>query len=300
MAPRTLPIFILLAVVRIHLGYTYRRLRYNAYTKDLSITAIFEKLMAECGPMQLKEADIDDQIDDREIEVAAMDDDVSVFAERFNREVLMLTKGNREDALYVHYFGHKPISIFNKPLMGDKYEAMAGWPSSVEPSPHPTLKAFAPELASLLSAAEKVIKGKGDAELQRTLFREVGERKDYIDRVNTARKEAYGLLSTLPHKYPGLPLNFADQFFKRDRRKTVEKVTIEGLEEELGELKEEVAHKEALLISMKAAEEKAAKEAEEAAAVREQAKAKLAEIQKELAAKEKQAEELQALIRANS
>lgn len=300
MTPHTFLIFVELNVVRFHLGFTFRRLRYNPYTKDLSITGVFESLLAECALMQQKEVELDDQIDDREVEIVAVDLDLNAFAQSVSREVLRLTKGNREDALYKHYFGDKPLHVFTRPTMGDQYIAMTTWPSSLGSSPQPTLTALAPEAKVLLEKAEKVIKAKGDAEQERSKFREVGERKDYIDRVNAARKEAYGILSTLPHKHVGLPLNFADQFFKRERPKNGEKVTIEGLEEDLAELKEEVAQKEALLLSMKSAEEKAAKEAEEAAAAREQAKAKLAELRKDLAAKEKQAEELAAVIRANS
>src|SRR6185295_6405416 len=44
-------------------------------------------------------------------------------------------------------------------------------------------------------------------------FRDVGERRRWVDRMNAARKEVYGTLAKLPHEGLGLPSDFADQFF---------------------------------------------------------------------------------------
>jgi hypothetical protein len=184
--------------------------------------------------------------------------------------------------------------------MGDQFLAMQTWPSSLTSSQHPTLAALAPELEPLLKAADSVLTTKKNAEQQRSAFREVGERKDFIDRANAARKEAYGVLSTIPHKNIGLPLSFADQFFRRDRAKTGEHVTLPALEAKVVDLEAELAETKALRDAMKAAEEKAAQEAAEAEAAREAAKAELAALQKELAAKEKHAAALKALIEANA
>lgn len=294
--PRTFSIFVLIALLHEHIGFTFRRLRHNPLTKSLPITATFEVLLADCGPIQQTETDLSDQVDDRIIEVAAVGVSLDQFAERVSVEALRLTNNNREHELYVHYFNDKPLHLFTKPVTGKQLTAMRKWPGSLGSSPHPTLLALAPELPPLLKEAEGVLLSKEIAEQKKSEFREVGERRAFVERVNAARKEAYGILSTLPHKHVGLPLNFADQFFRRDRAKPEEEVTLPALEEEISQLKEELEGKEALRVELKAAEEKAAKEAAEADAARKAAKVELAALQKELAEKQKHAAALMALI----
>ena len=121
-----------------------------------------------------------------------------------------------------------------------------------------------------------------------------------IDRVNAARKEAYGILSTFPHKYVGLPLNFADQFFLRNRSKAGDEVTVEALDEDIAALKGELAEKEAQRDQMKAAEEKATEEKAAAEAALIAAKTQVAELKKELAEKQKQAASLAAMVGPNA
>lgn len=300
MAPSTLPIYVALDDAYGHVGHTYRRLRHHALTAALPITLIFEELLADYGPLKKKEIDLDGQVDDCAVEVTATDIALNGFAQIVNVEVLRLTKNNREHALYTHFFGDKPLHVFVRPLHGSQLAATKKWPASLVSSQHPSLAALAPELPPLLEKADAALAAKAAAEQQRSEFRDLGERKEYIDRVNAARKEAYGILSTFPHKYVGLPLNFADQFFRRDRSKAGEEETVEGLEEDIAALKAELAEKEARRDQLKAAEEKAAEEKAAAEAALTATKTQVAELKRELAEKQKQAAALAAMVGTNA
>jgi hypothetical protein len=127
------------------------------------------------------------------------------------------------------------------------------------------------------------------------LFREIGELKQFIDEVNAARKEAHGVLSTLPHKHTGLPVRFGDGLFKRDRARD-EAPGHEGIEGAIEKLKKQLAEQEkarAELLAAQAAAKVAAEEQAKAAA-----EAKLAAIQREIELKMKEAAAVQAVIQA--
>jgi multidrug efflux pump subunit AcrA (membrane-fusion protein) len=159
---------------------------------------------------------------------------------------------------------------------------------------------FRAELPDLIERASKAEKKREDTTRERTDFREVGDRKKFIDRVNSARKEAYGILSTLPHKHTGLPSNFADQFFKRDRSKVEEDVTLEALEQEIAEMQSELAAKQKLRDEMKQAQSEEEQRRAKEEAEREAAKAELAAIEKEHAEREKKIAALKATIGAKA
>jgi hypothetical protein len=94
---------------------------------------------------------------------------------------------------------------------------MRKWHVSLDTSTHSALKALAPEIVPLIAAADAALEAKALADQRQKQFREVGERREYFDKVNAARKSLYGELSSLPHKVTGLPSGFADQFFRRDK-----------------------------------------------------------------------------------
>ena len=59
-------------------------------------------------------------------------------------------------------------------------------------------------------------------------FRDVGRRKQFIDKVNAKRQEASGALARLPFERPDLPADFVDGFFlseaPRDEEPTIDEV----------------------------------------------------------------------------
>lgn len=300
MPPRTFPWTILLINVLPHIAFTARWLRAHPLTKDLAITVVFEALLTDWRVTLEKEIELDGQVADSSVAAAVVDMELDVFAERTSATLLTLNGRKRTDALYLHYFKGKPPHLFTKPTLGTELAAMSKWPSSLLASEHPALNALGAELPDLIERASKAETKQEDATRERSDFREVGDRKKFIDRVNAARKEAYGILSTLPHKHTGLPSNFADQFFKRDRSKVEEEVTLEALEQEIAEMQSELTAKQKLRDELKQAqseeEQRRAKEEAERAA----AKAELAAIEKEHAEREKKIAALKATIGAKA
>jgi chromosome segregation ATPase len=169
---------------------------------------------------------------------------------------------------------------------------MTKWPESFSKSEHASLQALGPELVPLLAEGSAAAAGKKSAERQRDEFRDLGARKRFIDRVNAARKEAYGSLSTLPHKHTGLPSSFADQFFRRDTTagEVDEEPTIEEIEQEVASLRAQLEERERLLDQLKEAATQAATREQERAA----AEAKLAQLEQEMADKQREAEAIRA------
>jgi hypothetical protein len=300
MAPRTFPWTIILINVLPHIAFTARWLRAHPLTKDLPITLVFEELVTDWKVTQEKEIALDGQVADTAVAAAILDMELDAFAERTSTTLLMLNGKKRTDALYQHYFEGKPPHLFIKPTLGSELAAMKKWPTSLLASEHPALNALGAELPDLITRASQAETKKTDAVTERSDFREVGDRKKFIDRVNAARKEAYGILSTLPHKHVGLPSNFADQFFKRDRSKVGEEVTVEALEQEISELQAELTAKQGLRDKLKQEQSeeeqrRAREEAEQAAA-----KAELAAIEKEHAERAKRIAALKATIGAKA
>lgn len=300
MAPRTFPWTIVLINVLPHIAFTARWLRAHPLTKDLLITLLFEELLTAWKVTQEKEIELDGQIADSTVAAAIVDMELDVFAERTSNTLLTLNNKKRTDALYLHYFRGKPPHLFTKPTLGTELAAMKKWPSSLLASEHPALNALGAELPDLIERASKAEKKKEDTAQERKDFREVGDRKKFIDRVNAARKEAYGVLSTLPHKHVGLPLNFADQFFKRDRSKDEEEVTLEALEQEIVEMQAELTAKQKLRDEMKQAQSEEEQRRAKEEAAREAARAELAAIEKEQAEREKRIAALKATIGAKA
>lgn len=296
MPPRTFPILFILVDIRPHIAFTDRWLRSHPLTQGLPITGSFHALVDDWQATQQKEFEIDDKLAEVTIAASMIDIELNVFAQRVSNAALVLTGNDREHDLYVHFFGDKPLHLFVKPTLGKQLTAMKKWNPSLIESEHAALKTLGEELPALIQKAELAATALEDAEKARTDFREVGERKQFIDKVNALRKETYGILSTLPHKHTGLPSNFADQFFLRDRPRKGEEATVESLEEDLNDLKKEVSEKETQLNELKQAQDEAKQKAAAEEAVRAAAKIELAEIAKELAEKQKKISALKVTI----
>jgi hypothetical protein len=287
-AVRTLSSSSSLTAVRSHLSFTLRRVEVHPLTG--SLVAVFQALLDEWAEHAQTELDLIDRVEDAQVAIIAADDQLNRFADRISKALLTITADDRSHPLYRHYFGNKPLHVFKRPVLGEQLEAMRQWATALAASTHDSLKALAADIVPLIADADKAIKEKANAEEGLSSFRDVGDRKDYIDRVNAARKAAYGQLSTLPHKHIGLPLNFADGFFRRIRvtGEEPEEPTIESVEEEIAALKANLASKEKELAELKEqAKEAQAKEEERAAQL-----AKLAAIEADVAAKQKEAEAL--------
>jgi len=294
MTPRTLSYEATLTDVRSHISFTARRLRAHSVTQSLAAT--FEALLAAWTPLHQKELELADKADDTVIEANAVDGELNAFAHHTSNTLLELTGKNRNHPLYLHFFGGKPLHLFTRPILAGQLEAMRHWNPSLAQSGHASLATLGGDLTALIDKADAVVAARATAEQALRLFREIGERKQFIDEVNAARKEVHGALSTLPHKHTGLPARFADGFFRRDKARDDEAPDLEEIEGSIEKLKKELAEQEkarAELLAEQAAAKAAAEEQVKAAA-----EAKLAAIQKEIELKMKEAAAVQAMIQA--
>ncbi|HZF48770.1 MAG TPA: hypothetical protein VE093_08980 [Polyangiaceae bacterium] len=291
--PRTLSHESPLTEVRSHLSYTVRRLRAHALTQFLAPT--FEALLTQWTLLHQKELELADKVDDTVIEGGAIDGELNAFAHHTSRTLLDLTSNNRNHPLYLHFFGGKPLHVFTRPVLAGQLYAMRQWNPSLAQSGHASLTALGGALTPLIEKADEVVAARAAAEQAVRQFREIGERKQFIDEVNAARKEAHGVLSTLPHKHTALPARFADGFFKRDRPRD-EAPDLEAIEGAIEKLKKELAEQEKAREELLAAQ--AAAKAAEEEQVKAAAEAKLAAIKKEIELKMKEAAAIQAVIQA--
>lgn len=277
-----------LRVSRSHLGFTARNLDANALTKPLA--APLHTLLGEWMLILQMELDLGDQADHAAVLVVALDRDLNKLAKRISKELLTLTGDDTSHALYQHYFQGKALHAFVRPIMGKQLEAMRAWLPSLAASDTPALKALGQELGALIQQADTALKTRADADAALSRFRQIGERYQFINKVNAALKSAYGTLSAMPHDHEGLPSNFADAFFLRVRlRGEVEtEPTVESVEEEIAALNAELGAKQAQLAELSAAREQAEKKLEAKAL----AQAKMAQLEKELSEKQKELEAL--------
>ena len=100
------------------------------------------------------------------------------------------------------------MSVFLRPKLGVQLEAMRPWSHSLVTSDFPALKAMAPELDHLISAADKAVTSRTDTRNQIRKFRDVGARRQVFEKVNAARKKAHGDLAKLAIETPGLPSDY--------------------------------------------------------------------------------------------
>jgi hypothetical protein len=291
-AIRTLSYDLPLLAVRSHEVFSVQQCWMHPLTQELAKP--IEDLLVQYITISQMELTFSDAVDKTYAKVHAADRGLNEFATKVSKTVLVITADDRSNALYTLFFGKKPLSDFKRPILGGQLEAMRKWASSLEDSEHALLKALAPELPPLIAAADAALAARGVAEQQKKSFREVGERRKYIDDVNATRRLLWTELAKLPHTHPELPANFADGFFRRDlpAGNGVEEVTVESVQQEIEDLAKQIEAKQALLQSL---QQKAEQEAfaEQALKAKEE---KLLAIQKENAARLLEEEALRAEI----
>jgi hypothetical protein len=224
---------------------------------------------------------------------------LSRMAGRVAKAILAITDDNRHDPLYMAYIGNKTLSELKK-RFSSKLEAMRGWIPNMKVSEHPSLAAFADEVEQLVDTADAAVKMRSDVSVEKRYFRDTGDRKKLVDKINVVCKSIHGDLSKFPHEIPGLPHDYADRFFLSEVRQkdkdededTEEADPIDAAKARIKAAKEELEAAEA---HMKEVEAEQAAAAEAAAALAAQ-EAKLADLEAELSEKAKLAAEMKAEI----
>ncbi|AKT40748.1 hypothetical protein [Chondromyces crocatus] len=287
MAARTLDARHALLTLFPQVRYTLKRL--EAHPLGAPHIATFEALAAEGLQVLAAELGIIDDITGAQALVDIADDQLDDFAARVSKAVLTLTGDDREHPLYLHYFGSKNLATFKRPVLGAQLVSMRKWVQSLTESEHATLQALVPELTQRIQQAEAAVQTREEARQQNRIFRDVGERYQWVERVNAARKVLYGALSQLPHQQTALPSDFADQFFLKDlKRKSDEE---EEAEETVASMLATIqAQRDALVASEKrlAELEKAELAAKKAAAERAAQLAQLEDLTRAMMTLEKE------------
>jgi hypothetical protein len=152
--------------------------------------------------------------------VLLIDENIDGLIDAVVHVVLTVTGNNRETPLYLHFMGNQIPSEIKNPVLGEELVTAKGWISSLQSSPHPGLVALAPWLADTVKIAEQRELDWLTAEQTLKSFREVGPRKAFIDKANALRLSTFGALGDIAHSHPelNLPKDFAERFFKHERR----------------------------------------------------------------------------------
>ena len=282
MAARTLEHRTALLGIFPHVRYTLGKLKW--YPEGAPYVSIFEAIRTEGQQVMMMELGIIDAQVEAQVRVDLADARLNDFAGLVSRTVIGLGGAGTEGPVYKHFFGNKNLSEFRKPTLGDQLESMRGWLESLKNSPYAELSALLPRLEPLIDEADEAKKARDAAKKQNRLFRDMGERRAWLDGLNAARKELYGAMAKLPHQHPHLPSNFADLFFMKESKREgevaeYEEETAEGLRAQVAELRAALEQLEARLVEVEAAEE-AEKKAAEARAAEE---ALLTELDREMA-----------------
>jgi hypothetical protein len=199
---------------------------------------IFKTLSDELRGILLQELGILEALSDGQAAVDKADEGIDRFSGRVFHVVEDVTGGHPTHPLKLHLFKKKSLGKFQKPVVRGQLAIMKAWPSSLMGSDNETLKAMVPELNALLAAADSAVSIQGTASAANRQFRDVGTRKQFIDKVNALRKQTHGELSKVPFQQLGLPSDFADQFFRPEPRveEEEEEETIDTVKASITEL----------------------------------------------------------------
>jgi hypothetical protein len=162
------------------------------------------------------ELDILEGISGADARVDKADGGLDGFAGRVSRAVDDVAEIKTRKKLKTNLFKGQPLSKFRRPVLGGQLLAQTAWGSALQASGIATLVALAPEAEPLVLRGHEASRGRTTAAQRNREFRDVGMRKQFIDRVNGARALAHGDLSRAPFVDPTLPSDYADRFWLGD------------------------------------------------------------------------------------
>lgn len=213
---------------------------------------IFVALHEEAKTVLLPaEIDVLQGISGAQAKVDKADNGLDVFAGRVFRTVEDLAEARTKKKLKTIFFKGLPLSRFRRPVLGGQLQAQSGWGSALQASGIPTLMALAPDSDPLVQKGEAASKARTDAAQKNREFRDVGMRKQFIDKVNGQRLLAHAALSKVPLDDPSLPTDYGESFFlgeaAPDNEETLDdvKADITALEAKLAERRQALAAMEA-------------------------------------------------------
>lgn len=173
------------------------------------------------------------------------------FAGRVARAVDDVAEVKTRKKLKTNLFKGLPLSKFRRPVLGGQLLAQTAWASALHASGIATLVALANEAPPLVAQGEEAAKARITAAQKNREFRDVGARKQFIDRVNAARELAHGDLSRAPFVNPTLPSDYADRFWLGEPPADEEE-SIDDVKAAITGLKAKLEAREAQLAKMEA------------------------------------------------
>lgn len=238
----------------------------------------FQSCRDESSAVQKQELDLLETLSDAQANVDIADENIDDFASRLSKAVLTLTRDDRGHPIYAHFFGKKPISTFLRPKLGAQLDSMRSWGEALTTSQLSPLQAMAAELSSLVLAADKALSARSETQSQIRQFRDIGARRQLVDKINAARKKAAGDLAKLAIETPGLRSDYGDSFFRAaPSADEVDEPTIDSVTQDIADLEAKLEAARDLLTKLMAA----AAEAQKAATEKASAEAQLAELEKQ-------------------
>lgn len=249
--------------------YTYAHLNEDPLAAPLA--AQFQTLRGEWNTILDEELAIIDALALADAMVDKADSKLDIFATKASRIVDDVTTGETRKRIRHSLFKGKPLSRFKRPVLGQQLGAMADWNTTCAESGIPQLVALGAEHGALILLGEQADEKRKTAQKQNRDFRDIGRRKQFIDKLNAARQEVAGGLAKLPFEHPGLAAGYAEGFFLRDVSPE-EEPTIDQVKSAIEELEEKIKAQKVLLDKL---EKDAAAERE--AAAQKQARADEAE-----------------------
>lgn len=234
-------------------------------------SATFEALCADGLKVLDEERKLEEAALLSQAQIQAADLLLNRFVDRLLGVLAGLGEGRPGCPAYDLFFGDRPPSALKRFVLGEQLETMRGWLAKLDAAAA-ALKALVPDLKKLIEGGDAAKAGLVDARAKIQAFRQTGSRKVYFDKVNSARKAAYGELSKLPFDKPELHLgaDFGDRFFRPAPRSEsatgddallAARSDVSELERTLTERKKDLASLEAAAqLEAQAAAERAAKE----------------------------------------
>jgi hypothetical protein len=241
---------------KLRVEVVYSLAQCEAHSQTVQFVPIFTNLLAEWQTMFGQHQGLLDKITRAESRVDGCDDDLDIFVDNISAALLLLYNGNRKSDEYKQYFGSKQPNEIKNPILDEELETVRRWIGSLKGSSTPLLKELGARGEALVKSADNAVEALDLANQDYRVFRFTGEYSKFVGNFNATRKSVYGELGKLPHQPEGknLPGNFADGFFRHERRRN-KKVTIDSVQKEIASLESQLAAQKATLEDLKTKEE---------------------------------------------
>ena len=210
----------------------------------------------------LEEIEILNELSEAQSAVDKADNAIDAFCGRVSRSVDEHTNGATRKQIRFALFKNKTLARFRRPVLAGQLLVFSEWSVTLAKCGVPALIAMAPEAAALAEMGKSTEALRNATRKRNRDFRDVGTRKQFIDKANATRKETHGLLGKLPFENPALPQDFAGAFFFSEAPRG-EDETIDEVRTAIDDLNAQLVERHAQLTTLEAealAEEKAALE----------------------------------------